>query len=119
MLRFSVNRWWAFILTLFLFSACFLVVSARCPTVAYATQVAPVMDPGGNPGGVSGFGDPDVPVGPGQGYVGKTSIARGGSRGSVAGGTVRSGGDGTPVSSVLMQRLRLILLSLRSRFIGF
>jgi hypothetical protein len=120
MLRFSLNRWWAFILALCLFTACLVVSTARGPTVANASSASPVLNPSDQqgPGGGS-FGDPDVPVGPGQGLIGKTSVSRGGSKGAVSGAGARPAGDGTVPSSVVMQRLRIVLLSLRNRYLGF
>ena len=124
MLRFSVNRWWAFILALCLVAACFFVLAAQAPSVAQASSITSVATPAPDPSSSGGnnFGDPDVPVGPGQGLSGKNGVSR--MYGSSAKAVVsRSGsspvGDGAVPASVVMEGLRLLLLSWRSLQFGF
>jgi hypothetical protein len=124
MLRFSVNRWWAFILALCLVAACSFVLAAQAPSVAQATSITSVATPEPDPSGSIGnnYGDPDVPVGPGQGVSGKTGVSR--LHGSSAKAAIsRSGpspvGDGAVPASVVMEGLRLLLLSWRSLHFGF
>jgi hypothetical protein len=118
MSRFSVNRWWALVLTLSLFVACFFLLSAQMPAVAHAEGGAQILlsDPG-TPGG--GYGDPDVPIGPGQARPGKQGVSRGGVNQVAVQSGVRTVGDGKAPISVAVMRLRLFLLSLRSFYLRF
>ena len=118
MSRFSVNRWWALVLTLSLFVACFFLLSAQMPAVAHADSASQIQlaDPGLPD---AGYGDPDVPIGPGQAKPGKQGVSRGGvNQVAVQCGT-RTVGDGKAPISVAVMRLRLFLLSLRSFYLRF
>ncbi len=119
MTRFTMNRWWALLLTLCLFTACFLLVSSAPLTPparadGSGSQLLP-SDP--TPG--SGFGDPDVPIGPGGGKPTKQSVTRGGNSPSVVQTGAVTVGDGKGSVGVLMLRLRLFLLSLRGFYLRF
>jgi hypothetical protein len=118
MLRFSANRWWALVLTLCLSAACFLLLSVQSPSVAYADSGSQLLssDPGA-PG--AGYGDPDVPIGPGQAKPGKQSVAHGGAIQVVGQSGARPVGDVATPSSVFLMRLRLFLLGLRIFYLRF
>jgi hypothetical protein len=117
MLRFNPNRWWAFVLTLCLFTACFFLLTAQIPSVASAdpgSSYMPVDDPP-----VPTLGDPDVPMGPGDGKAGKTVVIRTGGNQVLQQGGACPVGDGAVPTSVVMDRLSLLLLSLRSFYLRF
>lgn len=119
MTRFTMNRWWALLLTLCLFTACFFLLSTAPLTPparadGSGSQLLP-SDPA--PG--SGFGDPDVPIGPGGGKPVKQCVTRGGSSPLVTQTGAATVGDGRGTVSVLVMRLRLFLLSLRSFYLRF
>jgi hypothetical protein len=119
MLRFRVNRSWGFVLTLCLFTTCFFLVTAQLPSVASAasggfSRPADDQTPG------SSLGDPDVPMGPGDGKAGNLSVVRNGSSQVVSQNGIRPVSDGAvPASSVVMNRLQLFLLGLRSLYLRF
>jgi hypothetical protein len=117
MFRFSVNRSWAFVLTLCLFTSCFFLVTAQLPSVASAGPGSSYM-PSEPPPGPS-LGDPDVPMGPGDGKVGKFNVVRSGSNQVVSQRGARPVGDGAVPTSVVMNRVHLFLLSLRSLYLRF
>ncbi|HVP14734.1 MAG TPA: hypothetical protein VMS88_04260 [Terriglobales bacterium] len=119
MSRFSMNRWWALLLALGLFTAClFLLSSATMPTPARADGSGSQLLPSEPVPG--GYGDPDVPIGPGQGKGGKTVvITRGGCGVQVNEAGVRTAGDGRTPLSVVVTRLRLFLASLRGFYLRF
>ena len=121
MIRFSMNRWLGFLLTLCLFTASFLLLGVSAPTVALADTYSLLLpsDPG-NPGGPA-VRDPDVPMGPGDGKstfscrpLGRVEVDRG-----VTKLGARPAGDVTASGSVVVDRVRLVLLSLRSLYLGF
>lgn len=119
MLRFTWNRWWAFVLTLCLSTVCALLLTAHFPSVARANTGTYLSSDDQSPLGPS-VGDPDVPAGPGQGRVGKGSgVVRSGTNQAVQRNGVGPVGDGVAPDSVLMDRLRLIVLSLRSLCLRF
>jgi hypothetical protein len=118
MLRFRVNRSWGFILTLCLLTTCFFVLAARSPAVANAGPSANIEAPD-QPIPVPPPGDPDVPTGPGDGKLAKHSLVRGGSYQVVSQREVRLVGDGTTPASVVMDRVELFLLGLRSLYLHF
>lgn len=120
MLRFTRNRWWVFILALVVFALCLFAASARFPSVARAdssggTQSLSDPLPGDS-------GDPDVPTGSnptkgtgwstGRGYVG--SMAN-----TTPSLEVLSTGEGTASEIVWMQRIHLVLLTLRGFLLRF
>jgi len=117
MLRFTWNRSWAFVLTLCLFTVCSLLLTTPVPSAATPTSTYMPADEQPSP---PSMGDPDVPMGPGDGKVGKYFVSSGGERSQV----LRQNGaypvgDGLAPASVLMNRLRLIALSLRSFYLRF
>jgi hypothetical protein len=117
MLRFGLNRWWALVLTLCLFTAGSLL-TAQIPSVASAdtgSSYQPADDQPTRPM----LGDPDVPMGPGDGKAGGKYVV--GSRRTqvVPQAGARPVGDGAAPISVAMDRLRLFLLGLRSLYLGF
>ena len=120
MLRFNWNRSWAFVLTLCLFTVCSLLFTFHAPSVARAgttNAYLPSEDQLIPPS--PSAGDPDVPMGPGDGKVGKTT-ARGGAGSQVLRQNgVRPAGDGSAPISVAMSRLRLVVLGLRSLYLRF
>jgi hypothetical protein len=116
MVRFKVNREWAFILTLCLFTTCFFLLGAQSPSPAHAVhslgEKALTMGDGSTLSG-----DPDVPVGPGDGApstVGSSSVSR-----VVSQTGASSLGEGAAPTSVLMRSLRIVLLSLRHCLLRF
>ena len=118
MLRFRMNRSWAFVLTLCLFTTSFFLFTAQLPSVANAdpgTSYMPVEDEPPLPS----LGDPDVPMGPGDGKTGKLIVVRRGSNQVVSQNGARLVGEGTVPSSVLMNRVQLFLLGLRSLYLRF
>lgn len=110
MLRFPKNRWWAFILTLCLFTACFFALSAQTPSVSYSST--PSLNGGTDP--PPGYGDPDFPDGGGKatrGMVGHGAMGQ-----TVPTDGLRPAGEGVARPSVWMLRFYLVLLSLRGFF---
>ena len=118
MLRFTWNRWWAFVLTLCLFTVCSLLFTAQVPSVAIASSGTVYMPTDDQPPAPS-LGDPDVPMGPGDGKVGKSFAWRGEMSQVVRQNGACPAGDGVAPTSVVMNRLRLIVLSLRSFYLRF
>jgi hypothetical protein len=120
MLRFTRNRWWAFVLTLCLFTVCALLLTAQAPAYAGARS-ANQQKPANEDPPMPSFGDPDVPMGPGDGRTGMTFVSRGGGVGSqvVQQNGACPAGDGVAPNSVVMDRLRLIVLGLRSFYLRF
>jgi len=114
MLRFSKNRWWAFVLTLLLFTACFCLLTTQAPTAARADS-GPTITPEDPP---PSYGDPDVPTGPGNGKAGM-GVAHGGRIQGVSPSGTPPPGEGTTPVSVSMMRLHLFLLVLRSWLLRF
>ncbi len=117
MLRFIANRWWALVLTLCLSVTAFLLFNAPSPPAAYADSGNSQLLPSDPPG--AGYGDPDVPVVPGQGKAGKQGIGCGGAVRAPSQYGVRPAGDVTTPTSVVLMRLRLFLLSWRSFYLRF
>jgi len=117
MFRFSVNRSWAFVLTLCLFTTCFFLFTVQLPSVASAgpCSFSVLADEPQPPS----FGDPDVPMGPGDGKAGKLSVVRNGSNQVASQNGARLVGDGAVPTSVVMNRLQLFLLGLRSLYLRF
>jgi hypothetical protein len=118
MLRSGVNRSRAFVLALCLFTSCFFLHAAQLPSVASAGQggfreSADELPPG------ESLGDPDVPMGPGDGKAGKLGVVRNGSNQVVSKNVDRPAGDGTVPASVAMNRVQLFLLGLRSLYLRF
>jgi hypothetical protein len=116
MLRFCPNRCWAFILALCLFSTCFFLLTTQAPPIARAdagTSMVPTDPP--DPG--AGYGDPDVPIGPGQMKPSKGALSHGGMIQVVSKHGDRPVGDGAIPTSAVTERLRLFLLGLRSLFL--
>lgn len=121
MIRFSMNRWLGFVLALCLLTASSFLLSMSAPATALADSGSMLMpsDPT-SPAGPA-VGDPDVPMGPGDGKsamawkpLGRVEVGR---RASVQ--EARSVGDVTASGSVVMDQVRLLLLSLRSLYLGF
>jgi hypothetical protein len=118
MLRLSANRWRAFVLTLCLFTTCFFLFTAQLPPIACAepgTSFVPLDEDPPAPG----LGDPDVPMGPGDGKAGKFVVVRSGSNQLASQNGARPAGEGAVPTSVVMDRVRLFLLSLRSLYLRF
>ena len=117
MFRFSVNRSWAFVLTLCLFTTCFFLFTAQLPSVASADSgsFSLLTDEPPPPS----LGDPDVPMGPGDGKAGKLSVVRNVSNQVVLQNGARPAGDGTVPASVVMNDVQLFLLGLRSLYLRF
>ena len=117
MLRFSVNRSWAFVLTLCLFTTCFFLFTAQLASVASADSGSFYVSVDEPP--PPSLGDPDVPMGPGDGKVGKLSVVRSGPNQVVSKNGARPVGDGAVLTSVGMNRMHLFLLGLRSVYLRF
>ena len=120
MVRFTMNRWWGFVLTLCLLTASFCLLSLSAPATALADTGSRLLasDPA-VPGGGSTIGDPDVPMGPGDGKSGWTSNYLHKADRAVSVQEARCVGDATVPSSVVANHLRLLLLSLRGFYLGF
>ncbi len=114
MLRFPKNRWWAFILTLCLFTACFVVLTAQAPSVSYAAT--PSLNGGTDP--PPGYGDPDFPDGGGK-TSRRWTVGQGAMGQTVPTDGLRPAGEGVARPSVWMLRFYLVLASLRSLFFRF
>jgi len=117
MFRFSVNRSWAFVLTLCLFITCSFLITAQWPSVANADSGSSCYMPSEDQ--PPSLGDPDVPMGPGDGKAGKFVASRGGSNQMMSQSGARPVGDGTVSASVVMDRVQLFLLGLRSLYLRF
>jgi hypothetical protein len=117
MLRFRVNRSWAFVLTLCLFTTCFFLFAAQLPTVASADSGSFYIATDEPP--PPSLGDPDVPMGPGDGKAGKLSVVRSGPNQVVSKNRARPVSNGAVPTSVVMNRLQLFLLGLRSLYLRF
>ncbi len=117
MLRFTANRWWAFILALCLFTVGFLALTAQAPSVCRADDSGPSYTTTTDP--PPAYGDPDVPSGPGAGRTGRMYVVRGGMRPTTQTFSGPPTGEGPTTTSALVERLRLFLLSLRSYVFGF
>ena len=118
MFRFRMNRSWAFVLTLCLFTTCFFLFTAQLPSAVIADSgsfSAPTDEVPSSPS----LGDPDVPMGPGDGKVGKLNVVRYGSNQVVSQNGARPVGDGAVPTSVVMNRVQLFLLSLRIFYLRF
>ena len=105
--RFILKRLLAIILALGLVG--FALASSSLPVVADTTTG--IMD--GDPtGGGSSIGDPDVPTTPGKTKLGHGVVIRPTADGAV------SAGDGSAPARAWMIRLRVVLQSLRMRWLG-
>lgn len=118
MFRFSVNRSWAFVLTLCLLTTCFFLFTVQSPSVASASSGSFTVSTDEPPPPPS-LGDPDVPMGPGDGKVGKFGAVRNGTNQVVSRSGTRSMGDGAVPASVVMNRVQLFLLGLRILYLRF
>jgi hypothetical protein len=120
MVRFSMNRWLGFVLALCLLTASFfLLLSVSAPTTASADSSSLLVPKEPASSGGPTFGDPDVPLGPGDGKSGMGRRLQG--RVEV-GRTVQGArhvGDVTATGGVVMDHVRLVLLSLRGLYLGF
>ena len=118
MVRFPMNRWWGFVLTLCLFTVSFVLLGASTPAVALAdsSMLLPEETPGG---GGSASGDPDIPLGPGDGITVWSWTDVGTMDRTAVVHEARPAGDVATSRSVAMNRLRLWLLGLRSLYPGF
>ncbi len=116
MLRFSVNRSWAFVLTLCLFTTCLFLFTVQLPSVARADSGSSLLaeDPPG-----AWLGDPDVPMGPGDDLTDGVLLVRNVSDQAVSPSGARPVRDGVVLPSVVKDRMRLFLLSLRSLYLRF
>lgn len=121
MVRFSMNRWLGFLLTLCLLTASFFLLSTTAPATALADSNTLLMpsEPISPTGPTNG--DPDVPMGPGDGKASLTwkPIGRVEAGRTVTPLGVRPAGDAAVPGSVVVDRMRLLLLSLRSLYLGF
>jgi hypothetical protein len=118
MLRFNVNRSWAFVLTLCLLTTCCFLVTAQLPSVASADTdktYIPVDESLPPPS----LGDPDVPMGPGDGKFVQLSVVRDKPNQVASQNGARLAGDGAVPASVVMNRVQMILLGLRSLYLRF
>jgi hypothetical protein len=118
MFRFSLNRSWAFVLTLCLLTTCFFLFTAQSPSAANAGSGSCYMPADELPPTPS-MGDPDVPMGPGDGKTGTFIVIRSGSSQVVSPTEARPVSDGAIRISVVMNRMRLFLLGLRSLYLRF
>jgi hypothetical protein len=121
MIRFSMNRWSGFLLTLCLLTVSFFLLGLSAPATALADSNTLLMP--SEPISPSGpaNGDPDVPMGPGDGKAGLTwkPLGRVDAERTVTRLSVRPAGDVAVSGSVVVDRMRLLLLSLRSLYLGF
>ena len=120
MAHLSMKRWWGFVLALCFFTGSFLVLGAATPPAALAQSSGQLLPEDTLPPGTGGCGDPDVPLGPGDGVSSWEWSDFG-----LVDHTVmvvkeaRPARDVTASHSVAMKRLRLWLLGLRSLYPGF
>jgi hypothetical protein len=114
MFRFSVNRSWAFILALCLFTTCLFTVQLPSAASAAGAKICVSLD---DPWPSQSLGDPDVPTGPGDGKVGGLSGVRTKSNQVVLQGGARPVVGRAALASVVMDRVQLFLLSLRSFYL--
>lgn len=121
MVRFSMNRWLGFLLTLCVFTASFFLLSASAPTVALADSNTLLLPSDPSTSGGPTVGDPDVPMGPGDGKTTYSWRPLGGVEADrrVTKLGVRPAGDVAASGSVVVDRLRLVLLSLRGFYLSF
>ncbi len=111
--RFITNRWWTFILVLFLGVSMFVVAPSH-PT--YADSMGGLLGTGDNPNGGSTpppNGDPDYPI---------LSTKRGTSVGRVQQpGTfsMRAEGDSRMTDSAVMWRLRVAMRALKGFYLHY
>ncbi len=122
MVRFQMNRWMGFVLALCLFTASFSLLSVPSHAAMF-TGSAYLPNPGDPTasGGAPAAGDPDVPLGPGDGRTGLTSrsIGRVAVGHTVSTQEVGLAGDVTTSGSFWMNHVRLLLLNLRGLYLGF
>jgi hypothetical protein len=118
MVRFSMDRWLGFLLTLCLLIASSSLLSA--PASAAVLAGPSFLQAPGDPAssGGSAAGDPDVPMGPGDGRSSLTWRSQG-RVDVIRTQGVRPAGDVTASGSVVVDHVRLLLLSLRSLYLGF
>ncbi len=118
MFRFAMNRSWAFVLTLCLLTTCFLSFAAPSTSFADSGSGSFVISPdGGDP--LPSLGDPDVPMGPGDGKAGKLTVVRNSTSQVVPQrGAVLVGEEMAPIS-VATNPVQLFLLGLRAIFLRF
>jgi hypothetical protein len=117
MVRHAMNRWWGFVLTLCLFTVSFVLTGVSVPPAALAASSA--LLPEDTPEGGASCGDPDIPLGPGDGVSIWTWTDPGTVDCTVSVPEARPAGDVAASHSVAMNRLRLWLLGLRSFSLGF
>ena len=121
MVRFPMNRWLGFFLTLCLLTASFSLLSAPSSAAVFSGSVC-LQNPGDpTSGGGTNAGDPDVPLGPGDGRsdLSSRSIGRVGLNRAVSTQETCLAGDVTVSGSAWMGHVRLLLLSLRGLYLGF
>ena len=109
MRRFTVNRWWAFILTL----SVLLASSATLSTPSRGDGLTPFVI-GGGAGGSENSGDPDGPAGPNKRTPTGGRASPGGN-----GYAAASVGDGGVAARVGSWRFHVVLRSLISRFFRY
>jgi hypothetical protein len=119
MLRLSANRWWAFVLTLCLLTTCFFLITVQSPSVARAGSGSCYLPTDDPPSDSPSLGDPDVPMGPGDGKTSKFVVVHSGSNQVMSKDGTRPVGDGAVLTSVGMNRMHLFLLGLRSVYLRF
>ncbi len=121
MVRISMNPWLGVVLTLCLVIASLSLLSTPA-SAAWMLSTNLLSNPDPASSGGSPAGDPDVPMGPGDGRSGVSSRSFGAVR---AGRTVstqevgRAGDVITSDSVVTIANVRLLLLSLRGLYLGF
>lgn len=121
MVRFPMNRWLRFVMALCLLTASFSLFSLSVPATAFADTGSLLMpDDPSSPEGPT-VGDPDVPMGPGDGktsttwsLLGRADVTR-----TVSVQGARPAGDVTASGSVVLNQLRFLLLNLRGLYLGF
>jgi hypothetical protein len=121
MVRFSMNRWLGFVLTLCLVAVSLSLLSAPSSGAIIGSVYLENPGDGSDIGAASASGDPDVPLGPGDGRsdltsrsIGRVQVVR-----TVSTQEARLTGDVTTSGSVWMSHMRLLLLSLRGLNLGF
>lgn len=114
MVRFKLNRRWAFISALAFFVLCLSCFTVQGPTTAYAVQITgedPIIQ---SPS--PGVGDPDVPITPSPPKPGKASI---GAMQTLSAQRSVPQGEGLAPTSVVTMRLRVFFMFLRLRLLVF
>jgi hypothetical protein len=111
--RFTVNRWWTFILALILCAGSVAVQTHVAIAEGSGSNIDDGSDAGLPPAG-NGYGDPDVPTGRTKGAgIGRVEPM------APRVFDLRSAGDSRTVESALMMRLQVAMRMVRALYFRF